>query len=483
MENTKTKNYSSMVSSSPIFKFMLMVVLVNHISTNITLNVTSVCKELNMLSFTTSETNYPSSSNTMMMKTDPISNETIDLELQMTDAPVSLFTSSCHSIELGAESLKLPSGATPSEIRFKYKVKTNPNNFSTFKEVHLVAFFTPVTSDSKISLYLLQSNVESKLNKVGSTFGFAGYVDGDVFNIVLPETLGDVSLDATGSASETCGTVVQTIKDDKVIRRNCVLDSADFDKWFINQASYNIGTWMLIGVSTIFFILLILTENKMDMNNESLKNNPWTLYPFYSIWKVGSEQHTKISKLTQMFLPIATFYLVFGILVKYYFSSWGSGTVLGAGIGIGLPMSWVINYILGCLLRRARNLDVKYLDDRKRYEDDKDQKLKIRETFERKKFMVYYEYYLLAILYVLGILVGKKCLLLLMVSYDDLTLRNSNERIFMDHIRNIDLLGNRCLIPGLHHCINGQIGKTSKLVLNKRVLFQLRIPRRIQQCH
>lgn len=422
LKNTKTKNFSNMFCSSPIVKCIMMMILLNQISTMITLNVTSVCKELNILTFNTSETNYPSSSNTMMMKTDPISNETIDLELQMTDSPVSLSTSSCHSIELGAASLKLPSGATPSEIKFKYKVKTNPKNFSKFKEVHLIAFFSPVSSDTKTSLFLLQQTIESKLNKTGSIFGFAGYLDGDVFNIVLPETLGDVSLDGTGSASQTCDSVDKVIKDDNVIRRNCVLASADFDKWFINQASYNIGTWMLIGVSTIFFILLILTENSMNMNNINLRNNPWTLYPFYSIWKVGSQQHTKISKLTQMFIPIATFYLVFALLVKYQFSSWGSGTVLGAGIGIGLVGSWIISYISGLLLRRARNLDVKYLEDRKQYENDKEMKLQIRETFERKKFMVYYEFYLFAILYVLGILVGKKFGLSLINSYDDLAL-------------------------------------------------------------
>jgi hypothetical protein len=358
----------------------------------------------------------------MTMKTDPISNETIDLELEMTASPVSLSTTSCHSIELGAASLKLPSGSTPSEIKYKYTVKTNPNNFSKFKEVHLIAFFSPVSTGTKVSLFSLQQTVESKLNKTGSIFGFAGYLDGDVFNIVLPETLGEVFLDGAGSSSESCGSVEKVIKGDDVVRRNCVLASADFDKWFVNQASYNIGTWMLIGVSTIFFILLILTENSMNMNNENLRNNPWTLYPFYSIWKIGSQQHTKISKLTQMFIPIATFYLVFGLLVKYQFSSWGSGTVLGAGIGIGLVGSWVVSYIAGLLLRRARALDVKYLEDRKQYEDDKDMKLKVRETFERKKFMVYYEYYLFAILYVLGILVGKKFMLDLTNSHDGFAL-------------------------------------------------------------
>lgn len=306
----------------------------------------------------------------------------------------------CHSIQMGSKENVLALGSR--EGHFSFSVN---GAGTTFSQVTIVGTFDEKSDGTVATSEDIFNSVKSYLQTSSSETGFVGYLKNSTFFLVIPKKLGTFNL-GTLEGSVDCP-ASETISSD-LIRRNCSFEEASPGEYFINQASYSVGTWMLVGLITLFFIFLLASDDEMNMNDEHLRENPMTLHPVYSIFKAGSEQFTKGSRYCQLTVAASLIYLV-STLVFYYsrdvagFSFLG---VLATSVISGLAVAWTMTYVTGFLLKRARDVDRRFLVEIQQ-EFSGTQLKSIREQHERDLFVRYYEYYTVCGILVLASVIGK----------------------------------------------------------------------------
>jgi hypothetical protein len=164
---------------------------------------------------------------------------------------------------------------------------------------------------------------------------------------------------------------------------------------------------MLVGIITLFFIFLLASDDEMDMSDENLRNNVWTLHPVYSIFKVGTDQFTKGSRYSQLTISVSMMYLAGGVIYSQTagnknFSYIG---ILTISVLCGLVLAYVTTYFTGCFLQRARNVDRRHYVEMQQ-EFSGAQMKEARDRYERDSFVRYYEYYCISGVIVLTVVIG-----------------------------------------------------------------------------
>ena len=364
-----------------LFLFLTLFFLQSTLSVTTILN-TTICKELTKLSF--GSQNSPS----FTISHDPITFE--DTEVVATSggsSSIFTFSSSCHVVQMGSKDYVINFGQTPREVRFTFSVTSQHD----FDKIVFVGVYDQVSTGDSARADDLYAATQTYF-ETAHEGGYVAYLDGKTLFMVIPKSLGEFNYDASSGAA--CSATVKTISGDDVIRRNCLFGNTDLNEYFVNQASYNVGTWMLIGTIFFFFLFLIASDNEMDMGNPDLRNNPWTLHPVYSIFMVGSEQFTKGSRFCQMTVGLVMMYLSGGVIYsqtkdRSEFSFIG---ILTISVLVGLILAYIMTYITGCLLRRAREVDRNFLQST-RGEFSGAEMRDLRDQYDRDTFVRYYEYY------------------------------------------------------------------------------------------
>ena len=396
--------------SRQILTVTLILCSVLHLSNSAIITVLGdqICKDIIDFSPNSTTENFPSKSQTLSMSHDPKTSKAIKLDLEMMESnPIKKFPSVCTEVSNGVLTNKMTTTATTQEMQITYKYSASSLKSENFDEVVVTAFLN-ITSGSGESKTLLDvyKDIKTNLDTNTASSGLIMYIDAKKLYVIIPTLFGPyTAVNATGAQETSCPSAAATFKGDAVFRTNCLV-GGNINDYFINQASYSIATWMLCLIIVLFFILLIFSSDVMDMEDDSLKNNRMTLHPIYSLWRTGTEQHTKISRLAQIFVELTINYFVCAMIVYYCHAKESDGTILGMGIGIGLVSGWIVSYVTGCLLNRARNTDKKYLEDRQAELSGENIK-HLREEFQRSKFVRYYEFYIFNIVIVLSIVISK----------------------------------------------------------------------------
>ena len=356
---------------------------------------TTVCKEFIPITF---------NGNTMSMSVNPVDLE----ETPFTATPgvlndAEMFTSSCHALQLGTKDNVISFGTNPREINFELSYS---GSFDGFDKIVLVGLFDQDNTASVSTKEDLFGGIRSYLSSPGPK-GIVAYVADSKLYMLVPQSLGKFNLGSVQGS--VCPTEASEVKGDAVIRRNCLMAGSESSQYFINQASYSIGTWMLIGIIFFFFFFLIASDNTVDMNNRNLQSGSLTLHPLYSLYVVGTEQFTKGSRYSQMIVGVCSLYLCGGVI---YFQTQKSGAINFEGILLsstvcGLILSWIMTYVTGCLLRRARNVDRMFLVEVQQGFSGADMK-ESKEKWERDSFVRYYEYYTVCGMYVIAVVAGRQ---------------------------------------------------------------------------
>ena len=313
-----------------------------------------------------------------------------------------LFTSQCHILQMGAKENEISFGTQPKEVHFELSYN---GSFDGFDKIILVGIFDQVNTEKLSTKTDIYESIRSYLHNTKNA-GYVAHVKDSKLYMLVPKSLGKFNLNA--SSAVACPTKKSSITGDKVIRRNCLLEDTQASNYFINQASYNVATWMLIGIICFFFIFLIGSDNTVNMNNDNLRNNPMTLHPVYSIFMVGTEEFTKGSRYCQLTVAITSMYFVNGLVL---YSTHGSNEfdfegILFFGTVCGLVFSWVVTYVTGCFLKRARNVERMFLVEIQ--QNFSASKLKdSKEKYARDSYVRYYEYYFICGLYILTVVIGK----------------------------------------------------------------------------
>jgi hypothetical protein len=394
------KTYQPKPRTKPAFSMMLqglfMCLFISHSFATTTIFSTSDCKDYIDVTFT---------DQTLTFSKNPVNLDevlvTANADL-LSDAMV--YTSACHVVQLGSTSNAINFGTNPKEIRFEMSYL---GSFDGFDKIVLVGIYDQDNTKKANENSDLFASIRSIIG-TPSHYGIIAYVENSKLYIVAPKSLGKFNLDLT--QAQSCPATAKSVTGDKVIRRNCLVEGGSYEDYFINVTSYNTGTWMLLGILWFFFILLNGTENSVNMANENLKENPWTLHPAYSIWMVGSEQFTKGSRLCQMTVSMTMIYMVNGAVVysTHDKSEFNYEGILLFGVLCGLFAAWIVTYFTGFFLQRARNVDRRFLIEYSQ-EYSGIELRDLKEKYKRDTYVRYYEYYIICIIIVLAVLISKIC--------------------------------------------------------------------------
>ena len=386
---------------------LILCSLLHSSSSIITVLGDQICRDIIDFTPNSITTNFPSESHTLSMSRDPKTSKEIKLDFEMLKSnPIKKFPGVCTEVSNGTILNKMKTTTSTSELQITYKYTASSLKSKNFDEIVVTAFLdvTSGSGDTK-TLFDVYKDIKTNLNTSTDSSGLIMYIDTKKLYVIIPTIFGPyTAINEAGAQNTACPGTAATFKGESVFRSNCLV-GGDLKDYFINQASYSIATWMLCLIICVFFILLILSSNIMNMDDDNLRNNRMTLHPIYSLWMTGTEQHTKISRLAQVFVELTINYFVCAIIV-FHDTDNTDENLLGMGIGLGLVAGWIVTYFTGCLLKRARNTDKKYLEDRGS-ELSGENIRHLREEYERSKFVRYYEYYILCILIVLSIVIGK----------------------------------------------------------------------------
>ena len=370
------------------------------------LNSNKFCKGFTEFTFNTDANNFPNNTTTMVLDHDPVDLKWGDFRFKLNQSDqtsgIHGYSDVCHDLYIGGSKTKLEIGTNPKEVRFNFAVELQYDIPKRYNMIALTGLYNSAgTTKTDLEVF---SMIRDALNKNSHEGGFVGNVHNQVLHLIIPYSLGSFVLGSGNNLS--CDHKSEAISEDNIIHGNCLVDGVAVDKFFVNQASHNVGMWMLVWLIFFFFLTFILFENKTDMSNDSLRDQAMTLHPIYSIWMTGSERHTKGSRLTQLMIQIISIYLVSGVLTHKFWDSWTQGELIGAGMGIGIVGGWIMSYFTGFLLWRARNTAREYYKVRAKSMSLEENKLS-REKYERNKYVRYYEYYIFCIIFVFGILIRK----------------------------------------------------------------------------
>ena len=391
MPNTKTYHLKKRSISINMIFLLLTSFLISKGTSLTTVVSKSVCQYIANFSFSGM---YQDS---FTISQDPVSlNDTI-VNLSASINTPKAFTSSCHVIKMGSSDNEISFGTSAREIQYEFTA-TDSSNFSKIILVGIYQFEGTGTNNEN-DIFLAMKN---KLQDEATNEGYLGYTSNSVLYIMFPKSLGKFNFEG----SQLCPTEPST-QETTVIRRNCLLGGTDLSEYFINQASYSVGTWMLLGLICFFFCLLLGSSDEMNMDNENLRDNVLTLHPIYSVFMVGTDQFTKGSRYCQMTVSLTMMYLISGIIINSMkdTNSFDFTGLLFVTTICGIILAWIITYITGFILQRARNVDRDFLEDVKNNFSGSDLKT-AREQYQRDSFVRYYEYYCICGLLVLISVIG-----------------------------------------------------------------------------
>ena len=391
MSNTKTY-HSKMIQTPKIIAFFLIsTLLITNATAQTTVLNTSVCKDTANFSFS------GVAADGFSIDKDPWTLDSGKITATSTSS-IKRFSSNCHVIQMGSKDNEISLGTSAREIQFEY----NASGASNYDKIVLVVQYK-MEGSSTNDVSDVFTAYKRLFQEKATDGGYLGYIADNTLFILLPTSVGSFNLDGT----ETCPAESTISGENNIIRRNCLIGGTDLSEYFVNQASYSVGTWMLAGLICFFFILLLGSNDEMNMDNGSLRNNPMTLHPLYSLWMVGTDQFTKGSRYAQMTVSLSIVYLISGIITADTIdnNSYDFVIVLFTSAITGLIIAWIVTYITGCLLRRARNVDRDFL--RKINDNFSGSGLRdLREQYERDSFVRYYEFYTICGIIVLATVIG-----------------------------------------------------------------------------
>ena len=391
MTNAKTYHLKTAQIPKKITLLLICSLLITKATTKTTVLNTSVCKDLTKFEFN------GGASDGFTIDRDPITLENSKITASGSGTSPKVFSSNCHVIQMGTKENEQVFETSAREIHFTY----NASGSSDFDTIVLVAQYNMggVNSHQVSDVFAKYQEI---LQDKATNAGYLGYTSGKTMYILLPNSLGTFNLEGNNTCEAD-----STISGDSIIRRNCLFDGDNLSEYFVNEASYSVGTWMLIGLTCFFFIMLLGSNDEMNMNNENLKNNPMTLHPIYSLWKVGTNQFTKGSRYAQMTVSLTIIYLTSTIITVETIdnNSYDFIVLLFASAICGIIAAWIVTYFTGFLLRRARNVDRAFLDDIDNNFSGTDLKEK-KEQYERDSFVRYYEFYTVCGIIVLTVVIG-----------------------------------------------------------------------------
>lgn len=375
------------------------------------LNSNQYCKGFTEFTFNTNTNNFPNNTTTMRLDHDPVDLKWGDFRFKLNQSNetsgVHGYSDVCHDLYIGGSKTKVEIGTNPKEVRFNFAIDLQYDVPKRYNMISLTGMYNS-SGETKTDLEVFEI-IRDALTKNSHEGGFVGDVHNQELHIKIPYSLGSFVL-SSGNNLSCDHADGEVIEEDETIHGNCLVDGIAVDKFFVNQASHNVGMWMLVWMIFFFFLVFILFENKTDMSNDNLRDQALTLHPVYSIWNTGSERYTKGSKFTQLYIQVASIYLVSGVLTHKFNEDWTQGELIGAGMGIGIVGGWIMSYFTGFLLMRARNTAKEYYKIRVKSMSLEENKLS-REKYERNKYVRYYEYYIFCIIYVFGILICKNFIL------------------------------------------------------------------------
>lgn len=356
---------------------------------------TSVCKDYVKFEFSSD------SGKSLTLTHNPITLEKKSIKtVRASSGWFSLSKSACHIIQMGSKENILELGT--QEAHFVFSVSGTSTDFN---KITIVATFDPSSDGDSSSNEKIFNSVQEYLQISSNESGILGYKKDSTFFVVIPKKLGPFN---TSFFTSTLSCPATSSISSDVIRLNCLFEGGKPEEYFVNQASYSVGTWMLVGIITFYFVFLLASDDEMNMNNENLRNNVMTLHPVYSIFMAGTPQFTKGSRYCQLTITVSIIYLASTLI--FYFGrndpNFSFIAVLITSVICGLIAAWSVTYITGFLLKRARDVDRDFLNDINKEFSGTELK-ELREKHERDLYVRYYEYYTICGILVLACVIGK----------------------------------------------------------------------------
>ena len=225
-------------------------------------------------------------------------------------------------------------------------------------------------------------------NHVGNNYGMVINRNGDTVHIMLvqPYQLSPSMLSPIAATSTNCpkGTTFYTncaIRYGKLRGPTPANGIGPYGAFFSTFKINFILWWMVI--TTLFYFFWALGSDSKDLLQPDHEDNRFFNHPFYSSWVFGTELQTKVSRITMIYVSLATM-LFACCFMHYYLRNESIGTRVGAAIPVGLAFSWVMVHFISYFLNKLKASHYDYMAEMKKA-DTHDKRLDIENGYDNNR--------------------------------------------------------------------------------------------------
>lgn len=337
-------------------------------------------------------------------------NDLVDYYLgQINTAQIEDAVTSCTGLSLGFSS---NTGFYPNDVKWyripviaassKQDVATDFDNKVKANQVFIyLAFRTadpaPVTAPAytpnlKVSSWdelFRRSAFNTMDGQVGNNYGMVVNTNGDHIHVFLTQPY---QVPATWVASLTAASSTNCPKGSTFFT-NCAIAYGKLRGptppngvgpygAFFSTFKINFILWFMV-ITTLFYFFWALGSDSKDILQPDHEDNRFFNHPFYSSWVFGTELQTKVSRITMIYVSLATM-LFACCFMHYYLRNESVGTRVGAAIPVGLGFSWVMVHFISYFLNKLKASHYDYMADMKKA-DTHDKRLDVENGYDNNR--------------------------------------------------------------------------------------------------
>jgi carbonic anhydrase len=166
--------------------------------------------------------------------------------------------------------------------------------------------------------------------------------------------------------------------------------------------TYNFGFWLGLFFIIIYFGCTLSSDDLPPKEKD--RSSVWTMHPYISIYRVGSEHYTKRSRWSIFWAQMLTMWTFLALFYGEIEAVDHWAIRLFVWTIIAIVISWIPSYYFGSVLRIAEKIHIEKYNDLER--TDKEGREEIFNKFQKKNALAYFTFYASIFWWYVGCLVS-----------------------------------------------------------------------------